>query len=58
MGIVRRQKGAIMKPIFKVWYHPYKNPDGVDSVMSYATTVMKAKAFARAFGEPFKVEAL
>ena len=47
-----------MKPIFKVWYHPYKNPDGVDSVMSYATTVREAKAFARAFGEPFKVEAL
>lgn len=47
-----------MNPKFKVWYHPYKNTENTESVISYANTAREAKAFARAFGIPFEVEAI
>lgn len=47
-----------MQPKYKVWYHPYNRPNEVQSVESYANCERDARWFARAFGEPFKVEAL
>lgn len=47
-----------MEANYRVFYHPYSDPEKCESVVSYANSPCDAKWFALTFGIPFRVEAL